>query len=127
MGTVPQSPRVYNQGTTLGQTVKGRDSISLPGMQLDPVGTQAVPGTREWDSQEVCWDKGAAWMGATVEKDPWDQDGNTPVSLELPQGAVLVLAPCLSAVHVLPSVPRAPAPASSPCSWPCPYLQVLSE
>lgn len=77
VGTVPQSPQVYNQGTTLAQAVKGRDSISLPGIQLDPVGTWAVPGHVEWDSQEVCWDKGAAWMGATVERDPRDQDGNT--------------------------------------------------
>lgn len=43
---VPLSPRAYNQVITLGQAVKGRDSISLPVVQLDPAGTQADPGTR---------------------------------------------------------------------------------
>lgn len=104
---------LINQGTTLGQAVKGRDSISLPGMQLDPVGTQAVPGTRGVRQPGGLLGQRGCMDVCHGGRNPWDKMGTPRVSRAAPWGRPA--AGTMSLCHALLSpVSRAPAPASGP-------------
>lgn len=119
VGTAPQSPRVYKQGTTLGQAVKGRDSLSLPGMQLDPAGTWAVPGTRRVAQpggllgQRVCVD------GSHGGKGPTRPDVNIPcLSTAAPWGCPGAGTMSLCQALFSPVSPEPQPLVSSPCPQP---------
>jgi len=57
----PPSPRPGNQVTTLGQAVKGTDTISLPGMDAWTPQEPGQPwGHAHWETQEPCWAKASA-------------------------------------------------------------------
>lgn len=107
------SPWAYNQVTTLGQAVKGRDSISLPGMQLDPAGTRAALGRHGGTARSSAGTKNPLrelkedlhgwvpqWKGThgTTGEHPLSRH-TSPVSLCQHQGPTVLL-----------SVPRAPVP-----------------